>query len=98
MSRSFRCLSAFALLCSSTVVALAQVPDYARDPHQAIDESYTEAIRKYTTEPQFNSPLTDYLPASKKAMSPARPTCCPTRRMSTNSSACSPPPRRECVS
>ena len=52
MSRSFRCLSAFALLCSSTVVALAQVPDYARDPHQAIDESYTAAIRKYTTEPQ----------------------------------------------
>lgn len=38
---------------------------YARDPHQAIDREYTAAIAKDTTEPYFNSPLTDYLPASK---------------------------------
>jgi hypothetical protein len=36
MSRSFRCLFAFALLCSS-VFAVAQAPDYARDPHQAMN-------------------------------------------------------------
>ncbi len=86
-------------LCSA---ALAQGPDYARDPHQAIDESYTAAIRKYTTAPEFNSPLTDYLPASKSsaharqkfsATSPARRTSCPMRKMSTNTFASSRLPR-----
>jgi hypothetical protein len=72
MSRSFRTLPVLALLACSTLAALAQVPDYARDPHQAMDESYTAAIRKYTTEPQFNSPLTDYLPASKTVPTPAK--------------------------
>ena len=71
MSRSFRFLPVLALLCSN-VFALAQAPDYARDPHQAIDESYTAAIRKYTTAPEFNSPLTDYLPASKSVPTPAK--------------------------
>ena len=72
MSRSTRLFPVLTLLCSSSLGALAQVPDYARDPHQAIDESYTAAIRKYTTEPQFNSPLTDYLPASKTVPTPAK--------------------------
>jgi hypothetical protein len=43
---------------------------YARDPQQPIDEDYTAKIRKYTTEPYFNSPLTDYLPASKTVPTP----------------------------
>ena len=34
------------------------------------DEEYTRKIREYTTEPFFNSPLTDYLPASKKVPTP----------------------------
>ncbi|HZD76951.1 MAG TPA: M14 family zinc carboxypeptidase, partial [Acidobacteriaceae bacterium] len=72
MSRSFRIMPVLALLCFNTLAALAQVQDYARDPHQAIDESYTAAIRKYTTEPEFNSPLTDYLPASKNVPTPAK--------------------------
>ena len=71
MSRSYRILPIFALLGSS-VLALAQVPEYARDPHQAVDEAYTAAIRKYTTAPEFNSPLTDYLPASKNVPTPAK--------------------------
>jgi zinc carboxypeptidase len=71
MSRSFRFLPVLALLCSN-LFALAQAPDYARDPHQAIDESYTTAIRKYTTAPEFNSSLTDYLPASKSVPTPAK--------------------------
>ena len=41
-----------------------------RDPAQAIDEEYTSKIREYTTEPFFNSPLTDYLPASKTVPTP----------------------------
>jgi hypothetical protein len=41
-----------------------------RDATQPIDEEYTKKIREYTTEPFFNSPLTDYLPASKTVPTP----------------------------
>ncbi len=41
-----------------------------RDPNQPIDEEYTRKIREYTTETFFNSPLTDYLPASKTVPTP----------------------------
>jgi hypothetical protein len=44
---------------------------YARDPQQPVDQEYTDHIKKYTTEPYFNSPLTDYLPASKTVPTPA---------------------------
>jgi hypothetical protein len=48
---------------------LAQ-PRPARDAAQPVDEEYTKKIRDYTTEPFFNSPLTDYLPASKTVPTP----------------------------
>src|SRR6266545_6766124 len=41
-----------------------------RDPDQPIDEEYTKKIREYTTETFFNSPLTDYLPASPNVPTP----------------------------
>src|SRR5262245_61245632 len=41
-----------------------------RDPKLPIDEDYTKKIREYTTEAFFNSPLTDYLPASKSVPTP----------------------------
>jgi hypothetical protein len=41
-----------------------------RDASQPVDEEYTKKIREYTTEPFFNSPLTDYLPASKTVPTP----------------------------
>jgi hypothetical protein len=41
-----------------------------RDANQPVDEAYTQKIREYTTEPFFNSPLTDYLPASKTVPTP----------------------------
>src|SRR3954454_3888129 len=37
---------------------------------QPIDADATAKIRKYTTAPEFNSPLTDYLPASATVPSP----------------------------
>ena len=40
------------------------------EPGQPVDEEYTKKIREYTTEPFFNSPLTDYLPASKTVPTP----------------------------
>ena len=46
--------------------------DYARDPKQPVDQPYTDAIHKYTTDPSFISPLVDYLPASKTVPTPAK--------------------------
>src|SRR6266498_3847859 len=41
-----------------------------RDPNQPVDQEYTNKIREYTTETFFNSPLTDYLPASATVPTP----------------------------
>ncbi len=43
---------------------------YSRDPNQPVDEGYTKKIAEYTTEKFFNSPLTDYLPASPNVPTP----------------------------
>ena len=45
---------------------------YARDPQQAVDQSYTSKIAEYTTDSSFNSPLTSYLPASATVPTPAK--------------------------
>jgi hypothetical protein len=61
---------------SQVPVAVSRVPavddTYARDPKQPVDEAYTAAIKKYTTDPQFSSPLVDYLPASKTVPTPMK--------------------------
>jgi Zinc carboxypeptidase len=46
--------------------------NYARDPNQAVDQQYTDHIKKYTTDPSFTSPLVDYLPVSKTVPTPAK--------------------------
>ena len=46
--------------------------NFARDPAQAIDQQYSDQIRKYTTDPSFISPLVAYLPASKTVPTPAK--------------------------
>ena len=46
--------------------------EYARDPRQPIDQAYTAQIRADTTDPAFNTPLTDYLPASPDVPTPAQ--------------------------
>src|SRR5947208_11839022 len=43
---------------------------FVRDPKIAIDAEYTAKIKEYTTQTFFNSPLTDYLPASKSVPTP----------------------------
>jgi hypothetical protein len=64
-----------------TILSLALYPasaenglneTFARDSRQPIDQAYTDHIRKYTTEPQFSSPLVDYLPASATVPTPAK--------------------------
>jgi hypothetical protein len=59
------------VLCLSTfgTIVSAQVKP-GRDPNQPIDQEYTNKIREYTTAPYFNSPLTDYLPASSDVPTP----------------------------
>ncbi len=61
------------IVISGTLLAQTNIDaNYARDPQQPIDESYTQHIKQYTTESYFNSPLTDYLPASKTVPTPAK--------------------------
>src|SRR5262245_61200915 len=62
-------LAAIALFLLSAPLANAQYK-LARDTSQPIDDEYTKKIREYTTEPFFNSPLTDYLPASATVPTP----------------------------
>ncbi len=45
---------------------------FQRDSKQAVDDAYTQAIKKYTTAPALNSRLTDYLPASANVPTPAK--------------------------
>jgi hypothetical protein len=70
LSRPLRSLF-FAVLCLATAAgsAHAQIKP-GRDPNQPIDQEYTNKIREYTTAPYFNSPLTDYLPASSDVPTP----------------------------
>ena len=66
---------AFALSLVMTGVVFAQTniaSDLKPDTKQPIDQSYTDKIKQYTTEPYFNSPLTDYLPASKTVPTPSK--------------------------
>ena len=68
-----RCLAALIVMSCFALPLFAQndiLGYYARDPQQPIDQQYTQQIKKYTTEPYFNSPLTDYLPASKTVPTP----------------------------
>ena len=62
----FLCLFCLAIL---TGTSKAQIKP-GRDPNQPIDQEYTNKIREYTTAPYFNSPLTDYLPASPDVPTP----------------------------
>ncbi|HLY17029.1 MAG TPA: M14 family zinc carboxypeptidase [Bryobacteraceae bacterium] len=51
-------------------LSLLAQPRPGRNAAQPVDEEYTKKIREYTTESFFNSPLTDYLPASKTVPTP----------------------------
>src|SRR5580765_3805047 len=61
--------ASFLFLCVVAATTNAQ-NGYARDTAQPIDDEYSKKIAEYTTEKFFNSPLTDYLPASPNVPTP----------------------------
>src|SRR5436309_3851881 len=65
-----RLLVASVLFISAGCFTVHAQNGYSRDPNQSVDEEYTKKIHEYTTEKFFNSPLTDYLPASPNVPTP----------------------------
>ncbi len=63
-------LSASFLFIALAAISINAQNGYARDPNQQVDQDYTKKIAEYTTEKFFNSPLTDYLPASPNIPTP----------------------------
>src|SRR5258707_4612965 len=59
-----------AFLISATALSVHAQNGYSRDTSQPVDQEYTKKIAEYTTEKFFNSPLTDYLPASPNVPTP----------------------------
>jgi hypothetical protein len=70
-----RFVPAVLLLATGLVAPLAgqtRVPaELKADHNQPIDAAATAKIKQYTTAPEFNSPLTDYLPASTTVPAPS---------------------------
>jgi hypothetical protein len=69
-TRRFSLLSLSLLIVIAAFVNTAAQIKPGRNPNQPIDQEYTEKIKEYTTAPYFNSPLTDYLPASPNVPTP----------------------------
>ncbi len=70
LQRFSRLLVASLLLINACAFSIRAQNGYGRDAAQPIDDEYTKKIREYTTEAFFNSPLTDYLPASPNVPTP----------------------------
>ena len=68
----YPCITALTLGCICLNAQAPPTENFRRDPKQAIDESYTQLIKKYTTAPALNSPLTDYLPSSATVPTPTK--------------------------
>ena len=69
-TRRFSLLSLSLLTVIAAFVNTAAQIKPGRNPNQPIDQAYTDKIKEYTTAPYFNSPLTDYLPASPNVPTP----------------------------
>jgi hypothetical protein len=70
LKRICRLLLASSLLISAAAFSIRAQNGFSRASNQPNDEEYTKKIREYTTETFFNSPLTDYLPASANVPTP----------------------------
>ena len=70
LKRISRLLMASLLLISAAALSAHAQNGFSRDASQPVDDEYGKKIREYTTETFFNSPLTDYLPASPNVPTP----------------------------
>ena len=70
LSRPCRSLLLYVLFLTTFGAIVNAQTKPGRDPNQSVDQEYTNKIREYTTAPYFNSPLTDYLPASPDVPTP----------------------------
>src|SRR5437660_1688221 len=70
LNRISRVFFVGAFLLSAMASSVRAQNGYSRDTSQPIDQEYTKKIAEYTTEKFFNSPLTDYLPASPNVPTP----------------------------
>ncbi len=73
MTKSKKSFGLLFVILSLTIGICAQTrltSRYERDPNQPVNEAYTKEIKEFTTRPEFNSPLTDYLPASDTVPTP----------------------------
>jgi hypothetical protein len=70
LQRLSRLLVASSLLIGAGAFSIRAQNGFGRSPNQPVDDEYTKKIREYTTETFFNSPLTDYLPASPNVPTP----------------------------
>src|SRR3989440_594113 len=70
LKRISHLLSASFLFIAFAAISINAQNGYARDSNQQVDQDYTKKIAEYTTEKFFNSPLTDYLPASSNIPTP----------------------------
>jgi hypothetical protein len=71
--RLLPCLAGLALAATCLATQAADTlaaSAFARDPAQPVDQAYTAQIARFTTDPKFNTPLTDYLPASPGVPTP----------------------------
>jgi zinc carboxypeptidase len=69
-TRRFSLLSLSLLIVIAAFVNTPAQIKPGRNPNQPVDQEYTDKIKEYTTAPYFNSPLTDYLPASPNVPTP----------------------------
>jgi len=70
LKRISKLLFASFLFIAFAAISINAQNSYTRDPNQQVDQDYTKKIAEYTTEKFFNSPLTDYLPASSNIPTP----------------------------
>jgi hypothetical protein len=70
LSRISSVLGAATLFAVLATASVSAQNGYSRDNNQPVDQEYTKKIGEYTTEKFFNSPLTDYLPASPNIPTP----------------------------
>ena len=60
--RRIACISGAAVLCAAMSLPAQQMVTETRDPSQTQDEDFAKAVKEWTTQPYFISPLVDHLP------------------------------------